>query len=384
MNNSLNNNYSVNPITVPFVNLGEQYLQFKDEILSAIDQLSQQGQYIFGQQVTDFEEGLAKVCQTKYAIAVANGTDALSLILKGLNIGYGDEVITAPNSFIASAGAIADVGATPVFADVDNDFNLSPKKIEQAITAKTKAIIVVHLTGNPARMDEINALAKVHHIEVIEDAAQAIGAQYQGRRIGGLAKAAAFSLHPLKNFHLMGDAGFITTNDEKLYQHIKQRQNHGLIDRNESTFWGQNSRLDAIQAAIGNIKLPSFDNITERFCQIGQFYLSELKGVVQCPVISIEDKAVFHNFIIQVPNRDHVLQQLALLGVECKIHYPIPLHLMRCSASLGYKKGDFPVTERQSEQILSLPIYPELTQEQLEHIVAAVKTVVHAAAKETT
>lgn len=370
------NNLIERQIKVPFVNLGDQYLQFRDEILSVIDQLSQQGQYIFGKQVTDFEEGLAKICQTKYAIAVANGTDALSLILKGLNIGYGDEVITAPNSFIASAGAIADVGATPVFADVDEDFNLSPKKIELAITDKTKAIIVVHLTGNPARMDEINALAKRHNLEVIEDAAQAIGAQYKGKRVGGLAKAAAFSLHPLKNLHLMGDAGFITTNDEKLYQHIKQRQNHGLIDRNESTFWGQNSRLDAIQAAIGNIKLPFFEKITDRFCQIGKFYMSELKDVVRCPVISTNDKAVFHNFIIQIPNRDQVLQQLAEQGVECKVHYPMPLHLMRCSTFLGYKKGDFPVTEQQAEQILSLPIYPELTQQQLEFVVAAVKVAV--------
>lgn len=349
---------------VPFVNLAAQFIQLEDELVAAFKHTGRAGAYILGGEVECFEYGLATICASRYAVSVANGTDALVLVLKAWGIGAGDEVITAPNSFVASAGAIVAVGATPVYVDVSDDLNIDPLKIRDAITPKTKAIIPVHLTGNPADMDAINAIAKQHNLKVLEDAAQAIGATYKGRPVGSLGDAAAFSLHPLKNLHLLGDAGFIITNDEGLYAQLLQLRNHGLINRNESAQWGYNSRLDAIQAAFGNVKLKYFAGWTERFVEIAKLYHAHLKDYVQCPIVDPNNQAVFHNFVIQVPNRDQLMAYLAEKDIETKIHYPIPLHLMACSSGLGYQKGDFPEAEKQSERIMSLPIYPELTNEQ--------------------
>lgn len=358
----------MNKIHVPFVNLGLQYEHYREEILDKLDSIGRSGHYIGGEEIVQFEQGLAKITDTPYAIAVGNGSDALSLILKAYGIGRGDEVITVPNSFIASAGAIADVGAIPRFCDVGEDYNLDPDLLSSVITTKTKAIIPVHLTGNPAHMDRINEIARSHGIKVIEDAAQAIGATYNQRAVGSLGDAAAFSLHPLKNFHLMGDAGFISTSDHELYQQLKKRQNHGLKNRDESEFWGQNSRIDAIQAAVGNIKLRDFDKITERFRAIASFYHQQLSEYVQCPVHLDISNPVYHNFVIQVRNRSCLMDALLARGVETKIHYPIPLHLMESAQELGYVEGDFVVAEQQAQQILSLPIYPELTDTQVEFV----------------
>lgn len=280
----------------------------------------------------------------------------------------GDEVVTAPNSFIASAGAIADVGAMPRFCDVGEDFNLDPQLLKDAVTEKTKAIIPVHLTGNPADIESINAFSQERGIRVIEDAAQAIGAMHHHKAVGSLGDAAAFSLHPLKNLHLMGDAGFISTNDEQLYQQLKKRQNHGLKNRDESEFWGQNSRIDAIQAAIGNIKLRDFDMITARFRKIAEYYKERLSDYVQCPQHLACNDPVYHNFVIQLGNRNCFAESLLAKGVETKIHYPIPLHLMQSAKDLNYKFGDFKIAEKQAERILSLPIYPELTDLQVEYV----------------
>ena len=360
-------------ISVPFINLGLQYERYREQIIDKIDEIGRCGQYVGGKEIESFERRLAQICKTKYAIGVANGTDALVLIMKSLNIGYGDEVITAPNSFIASAGAIIETGATPVFVDVAEDYNLDPTKIERAITRNTKAILVVHLTGNPAKMDEINSIAQRHNLQVVEDAAQAIGAQYKQRAVGSLGIAAGFSLHPLKNIHLMGDAGFITTDDESLYLQLKKRQNHGLMNRDECEFWGQNSRIEAIQAAIGNIKLRDFDDITSRFCEIGRYYLESLEAIVSCPIIDEQNKSVFHNFVIQHPKRGELMDKLYEKGIETKVHYPMPLHLMRGASYLDYKVGDFAVAEYQANRIISLPIYPELSDAQVEYVVNKVK-----------
>lgn len=360
---------------VPFVNLGLQYKLFRDEIIDKIDELSCSGQYIQGQEVSKFEEGLTKITQTKHCIGVANGTDALLLILKAYGIGVGDEIITVPNSFIASAGAIALTGAKPVFVDVDEDYNIDVTKIEAAINDKTKAILPVHLTGNPADMDTINSIAEKYELKVVEDAAQAIGAQYKDRAVGSLGDAAGFSLHPLKNLHLMGDAGFISTNDTDLNQQLRQLQNHGLINRNESAQWGHNSRLDAIQAGIGNIKLKYFSEINQRFKEIGRYYMSELSSVVNCPIVKPTNEAVFHNFVINTTKREELIKFLLQNGIETKVHYPIPLHLMTCSSDLNYRLGDFPEAERQANEILSLPIYPELTDRQVEWVVTNVKRI---------
>jgi dTDP-4-amino-4,6-dideoxygalactose transaminase len=362
-----------NKIRVPFVNLGLQYEYYRDRIVARLDALGKEGQYIGGNEVERFEAGLAEICGVSHCIAVANGTDALVLVLKALGIGPDDEVITAPNSFIASAGAIAAVGATPVFVDVSADYNLDPLLLEQAISNKTKAIIPVHLTGNPAAMDEINVIAAKYALAVVEDAAQAIGAKYKERPVGSLGHAAAFSLHPLKNLHLMGDAGFITTNDNAIAKQLKQLRNHGLVNRDICEFWGFNSRLDAFQAAVGNIKLADFNEITAAFQTLAKQYYLGLNEVVTCPLIPAHNEAVFHNFVIQVDRRQELMDFLLREGIETKIHYPVPLHLMPAAKDLGYKLGDFPKTEAMSQRILSLPIYPELREEQVELVVEKIK-----------
>lgn len=357
---------------VPFVNLGAQFEQLEAELTDAFVRVGRSGQYILGDEVSRFEQGLAEVCQTSQAISVANGTDALVLALKALNIGPGDEVITAPNSFIASAGAIAAVGAEIRFADVGEDYNLDPIQVEQAITQRTKAIIVVHLTGNPADMDALAAIARPRGIALIEDAAQAIDASYRGRKVGSLGDIACFSLHPLKNLHLMGDAGFISTSNEELAERMRLLRNHGLLNRDEAQEWAMNSRLDALQAALGNIKLAHLSRWTARFREIARVYHQHLAEVVHCPLHRAEDQPVYHNFVIQVDKRSELMQALAEVGVDTKIHYPIPLHLMQAAKQLPYQRGSFPVAERQASRILSLPIYPELTDAQVDYVATQV------------
>lgn len=353
---------------VPFVNLGAQFSSLEKELVDAFVAVGRSGQYVLGDEVTRFENALSMLCETQYAISVANGTDALVLALRALGIGPGDEVITAPNSFIASAGAIAQIGARIRFADVGDDYNLDPVQVAEAITPRTRAVIAVHLTGNPADMDALKAVIGDRDIALIEDAAQAIGARYRGRAVGSLGDIACFSLHPLKNFHLLGDAGFITTSDPALAERLFRLRNHGLLGRDESIEWGQNSRLDAMQAAFGNIKLRHFPAWTERFREIALAYRNALSDVALCPLFRESDTPVYHNFVIQVPQREAVMTALAEVGVETKVHYPIPIHRMRAAADLGYREGDFPRAEAQASRILSLPIYPELTDAQVEYV----------------
>lgn len=358
------------PVKVPFVNLSAQYEPLRKEILETVDRIFASGNYILGAPVLEFEKLFAEYSETRYAIAVANATDAISLVLKALNIGPGDEVITAPNSFLASAGAIANVGATIRFCDIDETLNLDPKKLEAAITPKTKAVLPVHFTGLPADMDAIRAIAKRHDIAVIEDAAQAVGARYKGRRVGGLGNAACFSLHPLKNLHLYGDGGIITTDDPKLNETLLQLRNHGLINRDESVRWGLNSRLDSVHAAIGSLKMKYLDGYTERFQEIARRYTAafrplEANQLLRVPVGLADSECVFHNYIMRVKNRDKLQAYLTSRGVETKIHYPIPIHLQIAAKDTGYGKGSFPVTEKYAQEILSLPIYPELTDSQI-------------------
>jgi dTDP-4-amino-4,6-dideoxygalactose transaminase len=358
---------------VPFVNLSLQFESIEKELVDTFLRVGKSGHYVMGPDVDKFELELADICQVEHVITVGNGTDALELILQAYDIGPGDEVITVPNSFIASAGAINAVGAKIVFVDVADDFNIDVNAIVNAITPATKAIIPVHLTGNPANMTEINRIAKQHHLKVIEDAAQAIGAKHCGKAVGSLGDAAAFSLHPLKNFHLLGDAGFISTKDSAFAKRIRRLRNHGLANRDESIEWGRNSRLDTMQAAFGLVKLKYFSDWTKRFQGIANIYSSELEKIVSLPKIPQENSAVFHNYVIQVDDRAKLMAYLDDKGIGSKIHYPIPLHLMECSAGLGYELGDFPSTEKQSEKIVSLPIYPELTDEQVYTVCQQIK-----------
>lgn len=360
-------------INVPYLNLGLQHKNIKAEILRSIETILDNGQFILGEETQRFEKSFATIAGTKYALGVANGTDALFLSLMALGIGKGDEVITAPNSFLASASSIVLAGATPVFADVLSDFNLDPEKTEKAITPKTKAIIAVHLTGRPAPLDELKAIAIKHHLHLIEDCAQAVGATYKGKPVGSFGTTGCFSLHPLKNLAACGDGGVITTNDEKIYKHLLLARNHGLKNRDECSFWSYNSRLDNLQAAILNVKLNELSKWTARRREIAGLYQAGLKGLdLIIPMDKDHEKAVYHTFIIQSRKRDALKQFLADCNIDTKVHYPVVIHQQEAAQSLGYKKGDFPVTEQQTDTILSLPIFPELTNEQVSYVIESI------------
>lgn len=353
---------------VPYINLKLQHRVLKKEIARKCSELLDQADFILGKEVTKLEESFAEYCGTRYAVGVNSGTDALFLSMKALGIGSGAEVITAPNSFLATATTIVAAGAQPVFVDVREDMNIDPGLIEEKITKKTKAILPVHLTGKSADMKPILEIAKKYHLSVIEDAAQAIGTEYRGRRAGSFGIANCFSLHPLKTLNACGDGGMITTDNEKVYRTLAQLRNIGLKNRIESELWGYNSRLDSVQAAIVNVKFKYLNQWIERRRKNAERYRKHLAGAVQCPTEERYEKCAYHLFVIQTESRDALQSYLLKNGIETKIHYPIPIHLQKCAQSLGYKKGDFPVTEKQSQTILSLPIYQSLTPEQLDYV----------------
>lgn len=358
--------------TVKFVNLGKQYLKLREEILNKFDEISKKGAYILSDEVIEFEKKFAHYCGTKYAVGVGNGSDALYLSLLSLGIGQGDEVITAPNSFISTAWVIARTGARIVFCDVADDMNLDPELIESVITNHTKALIPVHLTGRVADMDRMQNVADKYNLFVIEDAAQAVGAIYKGKKAGSFGICAGFSLHPLKNLHVHGDGGVITTDDIKLYEKLLKYRNHGLKNRNESVFCGINSRLDAIQSGIANIKLKYIDEWNARFREIAQVYTENLDGYVKVPKERDYEQQVYHRYMIRLPNRDGLQAFLADNGIEAKVNYPIPIHLQQAAVDFGYKKGDFPVTEELAEMVLSLPIYPELEDQDVYYVIGKI------------
>lgn len=358
---------------VPFVNLAASYKNDAQAISAAIDEIGKSGQYILGAKVKKFEDEFASYIGTKYALGVANGSDALFLIMKALGIGPGDEVITQPNSFIASAWTIVATGATPVFCEVDETLGLDPKKLLEVITPRTKAVMPVHLTGNPAKIDEIIGLLSGRGIEIIEDAAQAVGAKFHGKRVGSFGIASMFSLHPLKNLGVIGDGGVITTDSPQIFDKIRKLRNHGLIDRDHCEIWGYNSRLDELQAAVASIRLEKLDENTSKVRKIAAKYSNELGSLVTLPKSYLGAEPVFHNFIIHTKNRNALQTYLYEVGVETKVHYPVPIHLQRCAVPLGYKVGSFPISEYQSMNSLSLPIYPELTDEQVETVISEIK-----------
>lgn len=354
---------------VPFVSLERQYQQMNEEIDLAISNVVKSGQYVMGPEVEQFEDALAQICGVRHCLTVANGTDALVIAMKVLGIGEGDEVIVPTNSFIASAGSVVQVGAKPVFCDVQEDYNISVEDAESRISAHTKAIMPVHLTGRPADMLSINFLAKKYGLFVIEDAAQAIGASLHGKKVGSLGDIAGFSLHPLKNLFVMGDGGFITLQCPYIYEKIKQMRNHGLIDRNTCAFWGMNSRLDTLHCAVGLAKTKHFDYLTSRFQSVAELYKTELSKIVTVPKEADGMSAVYHNFVITCDRRDELIDYLERRGIETKMHYPILLHLQPAAKSLGYKVGDFPVAEQLNSRQLSLPIYPEISHAEVNYVI---------------
>lgn len=359
---------------IPFVDLRRQYVAYKGEIDTAIAGVVESGSYVGGDAVSQFEAQLANLCGVRNVVTVANGTDAIALALQSLGIGPGDEVITAPNSFIASAGAINEVGATCRFADVDQNLNINPAAVKRQITGKTKAILAVHLTGRPAAMDILKDIADKHDLFLVEDAAQAIGGSLNGVQVGALGDIGCFSLHPLKNIFVMGDGGFITVNCPHLYKKLNRLKNHGLYDRNNTAMWGRNSRLDAIHCAVGLVKLQHFGEITARFIEIANRYMDGLEGLVDLPRAQPNMVVVYHNFVIQTDRRDELMSWLESKGIETKIHYPTLLHLQPAARTLGYTYGDFPVAENIVNKQLSLPIYPEIQDSEVDDIIFAIRS----------
>lgn len=355
---------------VPYVNLPAQHAPIKAELLAAISEVMDHGQYILGQEVAEFEQRFAALCGVEYAVGVNSGTDALILALKALGVGPGDEVITVPNSFLASTSCISLVGARPVFVDVRHDYNIDPSLIEEAITPHTRAILPVHLTGRPADMDPIMEIAQNYSLHVIEDCAQAVGARYHGRTVGSFGTIGCFSLHPLKTLNACGDAGILTTDDPTLYEQLRLLRNHGLKTRDDCIMWGYNSRLDTMQAVILLIKLKYLDEWTEKRRHNARVYRECLAEVdqVQAPVEAPFERAVYHTFIIQAHRRDALQAYLTKKGVGTVVTYPTPIHLQQAAVGLRYDAGSFPVTELQAERSLNLPIYGELSSDQLEYV----------------
>lgn len=357
---------------VKFVDLGRQHRRFRKEILAAFDDVSSRGEYILGPEVGTFEERFAAFCGTKWAVSVANGSDALHMSLECLGVGQGHEVVIPALSFVATAWTVARSGAKPVFCDVRDDMNMDPAGLEEAATRHTRAVMPVHLTGRVADMEAILDVARRRGLHVVEDAAQAVGAVRNGRKAGAFGVCAGFSLHPLKNLHVHGDGGVVTGNDEAIRERLLKLRNHGLMNRVECEFWGINSRLDTVQAAIALIKLAHLDEINERFRAIAARYTAELSPYVTTPAEAAFEQPVYHRYMIQVEGRDALKAFLAEQGVESTANYTVPLHLQPAARSLGYAKGDFPVAERLAGTMLSLPIYAELRDDEVNYVIEKV------------
>ncbi|MEE3258771.1 MAG: DegT/DnrJ/EryC1/StrS family aminotransferase [Candidatus Latescibacterota bacterium] len=363
-------------MNVPFSYLDRQFADI-DAYLDDIRQLVLGGDFTLGAAVAEFEERFARLCDAPHAVGVGSGTDALTLPLRCAGLEPGDEVITTPMTFIATVGAIAMAGGRPVFVDSEDGFVIDPGKIEAAITPKTRAIVPVHYTGNVAAMPKIMDIAARNGLTVVEDACQAIGGRIEGMSVGSWGVAAGFSLHPLKNLNVWGDGGIVVTHSAELADKLRLYRNHGLKNRDEVVMFGPNSRLDSLQAVIGNRLIDEVDFITDRRIAIAARYdaaLAELGDFVSVPERRAGVKHVFHLYVIRAQRRDELLAHLTAKGVEAKIHYPIPVHLQEAAQHLGYGRGDFPVSESDSESIITLPAHQHLTDEEVEYAVEAVRS----------
>ncbi|HEY5614963.1 MAG TPA: DegT/DnrJ/EryC1/StrS family aminotransferase [Bacteroidota bacterium] len=361
-------------MNIQMVDVVTQYRKIKPEIDSAVLQVLESGQYIQGKMVADFETAVAGYFDVKHAIGCASGTDALQIAMMALGIGQGDEVITTPFTFVATTETIALLGAKPVYVDIDPmTFNINPAKIEAAVTGKTKAILPVHLYGHSADMDPVMDIARKHGIPVIEDAAQAIGSKYKGKKVGGIGAIGCVSFYPSKNLGAFGDAGLLITNDDALAEKIRIITNHGSRVRYKHEVLGVNSRLDAIQAAILNVKLKYLDQWHESRRRAAQVYNKLLSPLdLVRPIEAPYAYHIYHQYTLRVQQRETVIQLLAEKKIPQGIYYPIPLHLQEAFRTDGVRKGDFPLSEKAADEVLSLPMHTELTDEQLHYIAEAV------------
>jgi dTDP-4-amino-4,6-dideoxygalactose transaminase len=362
-------------MTIPLVDLREQYYPLKDEILAGIERVFDGMHLFLGENVQELEKEFAQYCGVKHGIGVSDGTTALIVILRAMGIGPGDEVITPSHTFIATTEAIVLTGAKPVFVDINPDtYLMDVAQVEAKITNHTKAILPVHLYGQTVDMDPLIEIARKNGLRVIEDSAQAHGAMYKGRRAGSLGDASGFSFYYSKNLGAYGEGGFITTNDNDLAKKIRMIRDHGSEKRYYHDLIGLNGRLDEIQAVILRAKLPHLDNWNEQRRQIAGKYNEALKALpINTPVIRAENIPVYHQFVINTPHRDALASWLNEKGVATGIHYPVPVHLQNSMGYLGYKTGDLPVTEQAVKNILSLPMYAELTNEQIGAVTDAIQ-----------
>lgn len=392
-------------MNIPLIDLKAQYKSISEDLDRVTKEVLSSANYIMGKNVSDFEKDFADYIGVKHTISVGNGTDALVIALKSLGIGAGDEVITSTFTYFASAECISAVGAKPVFVDAEKDtFNIDPSKIEEKITKKTKAIIPVHIFGQSADMDEINKIAKKYNLKVIEDACQAVGAKYKGKMIGALSDMACFSFFPTKNLSCAGDGGMIVTSDDNVATIARALRTHGSgetgqkaynllnninedIDKSntgDDTVYnplkyynyliGYNSRLDAIQAAILKVKLPHLDKWNSKRKEIAKIYDENFKDSnVVTPSVREENESVYHQYVLQTEDREKMLNKLKDKGVAAGVYYPVPLHLQKVYKDLGYKEGDMPVAEYLSHRTFAIPVYPELTEEQIRYIIDSIK-----------
>ena len=361
---------------VPFLDLKAQYESIRDEIATALQQVLDNTAFAGGPFVKKFEKDFAELCQCDFAVGVSSGTSALWLALLGLEIGVGDEVITVPNTFIATAEAISFSGATPVFVDVDErTYNMNPDLLEDAITPKTKAIIPVHLYGQMTDMDRIMQIARAHGVLVVEDACQAHGAEYKGRRAGSIGDAGCFSFYPGKNLGAYGEAGAVVTNNAELAERVRILRDHGQSKKYYHSIIGWNARMDGIQGAVLSVKLKHLDMWNEARRKIAQLYNNLLANepYVVTPVEADYARHIYHIYAIRVQDRDIFITRLAEKNIYSGIHYPIPIHLQDAYKFLDNRAGSFPVAEKCAEQLVSLPMFPELTQEQVERVYREIK-----------
>lgn len=360
---------------VPFSYLDRQF-QDVEAYLTDLGEFVKTGDFTLGKPLSDFERGFADLCQMPHALGVASGTDALAISLRLAGVSAEDEVITTTNTFIATVGAIVMTGARPVFVDSEDGFAIDASKIEKAITPRTKAIVPVHYTGNVADMPVIDAIAKAHGLVIVEDACQSIMASLDGKPVGSWGIAACFSLHPLKNLNVWGDGGVIVTRSAEFAEKVRLYRNHGLINRDEAAIFGCNSRLDTLQAVIGNRLISQTPWITRQRIAYARRYdeaFADMGENVRVPIRRPGVNHVFHLYMVRAQRRNELLAHLHHHGVEAKIHYPIPVHLQKAARYLGYKIGSFPTCERDSECILTLPAHQHLTQEEVEYTIKQVR-----------
>jgi len=357
---------------VPLLDLGAQYAEIKTEMDAAIHRVLDSTRFIGGPEVSGLEEEIARYSQVAHAIGCASGTDALLLSLKALGVGPGDEVVTCAYSFFASAGVVVNVGAIPVFVDIDpSTYNLDPHRLEAAITPNTKAVIAVHLYGQCCDLTAVKAVCDKRKVYLIEDAAQAIGSEWEGKRAGSVGELGCFSFFPSKNLGCAGDGGMVTAQDAALADRVRLLREHGARPKYYHALVGTNSRLDAIQAAILRVKLKHLDRWSEKRARNANLYDQLLEGSrVGRPFRDQRARHIFNQYVVRVPNRDAVRTRMGERGIGTEVYYPVALHMQQCFSMLGYHEGDMPHSEAAAKETLALPIYPELTEDQIRYVAA--------------